>query len=157
MNQEVAKEMYMRRELMELKLQYALLKHAAILEGESNLTWQKIPQIFKKVPLEKIKESPMQHMAAYIRIGTKNEILEANQLALDILGYKSEQLLYRNLEYLLEFKSEEKQALFFQKLKNNTDNLEQWLIINNHYGNGLNANTLIKTANGEHHIFFVIP
>jgi hypothetical protein len=62
-----------------------------------------------------------------------------------------------NWQDLLVFKNDEQQIAFLTKLEHNQNGLEQWLIMNNYQGNGIYTNTLIKTQNEIHNVFFVVP
>ena len=155
--EQIVKEIYLRGELVELKLKNAILRYQHIFEEGANPTWQKMPQILKNLDKTKFEEVVNTNMMPYMHISQAGKILKVNDLALDALGYQREQLLDKTLDELLIFKNTVEQTGFFEALHVNTNHFEQWLILNNYQGNGLYANTLIKTQNSEHEVFFVIP
>lgn len=155
--EQVVKEVYLRGELVELKLKSAMLQYAHLFDGEENPTWQKLPQFLRKLDGTQFDDVVSKDIVPYLRVGKNGEILQTNQLALDVLGYKRDELLAINWQELLVFKNDEQQIAFRTKLDHNQNGLEQWLIMNNYQGNGIYTNALIKTQNEIHNVFFVVP
>jgi PAS domain S-box-containing protein len=154
--EQVIKEVYLRGELVELKLQNNMMEYAHLFKVEE-ATWQKIPQILEKIESQNFEEVVNKNLVPYLTASWEGEILKVNTLATDILGYAPQDLIGKPLNDLLVFKDDMQEFLFTNKLKTNPDAMSQWLIFNDYRGRGVYANTFIKTQKKEHTLFFVVP
>lgn len=138
---QVVQEIYLRGELVELKMKQAAVKYKedTHLEFSLNSLKQELSQASNQRKAEMMKFD----LTPVFRLNPKGYIIDFNRLVTDALGYNRAEIIGKNISDLITFAKNEQKESFHDDLLNLTQTKEDIYVIANQNGMGNYANTLL--------------
>ncbi len=155
---DVVQAVYLRGEIVELKMKNAILKYR---NTNKNIVISEDKLIKNALEVDKstLHEMISHELFPSIRADKNENILVANSLVYDLLGFPKETLTGTKLSHILSFKNQEEQQSYQEWiLRGEKEEKRSGIqIINNKKGNGLYANTaFIHDENGFWLLFIIL-
>lgn len=153
---EVVQAVYLRGEIVELKMKNAILAYQNI-DNNTEIQEHGVLQTALAATPEKLENMIQHQLLPSIALNRQGIITEANSLVYDLLGYPKNTLEGKLLTDLLSFKNVDEAAAYQHQLSQPNGKQKGIKVINNQKGNGLYANTaLIPNPQGLWFLFVIL-